>query len=133
MHYENINRESALKDFNGARCFSDLINISKNIIQSNKTDKKISITFKIKYPWMTDTLKHKNKQRDKFFRLHKKYPDNTYFLNQFKTCKCLCKKSENELKKKYYTDKLKTNNIKIVWDIMNQQIFNKIKSEKKYA
>lgn len=91
--------------------------------------KKTIVTIKTcsyRKPWFNNELKKLANYRDKFYKLHKKYPNNNFFLSSLKEAKGVFQSRIVYYKKLYYTRQFEQNlsQPKILWRIINQILRN---------
>lgn len=91
---------------------------------------KIIPTIKKRKQWMNRGLLKLIKNRELFYKLLKKHPNNVYIKQQFNKFRNLVNNLRKKLKMEYFHNLFHNNkgNLKNTWDILNYLIFNKSKS-----
>lgn len=102
--------------------------IEINTAEVSKTLNKTSF----KKPWFDLELKLLKKQRDKFYKLKLKFPDNQHFHITFTELKKALRLEIQKKKRDYYSSKVSSNidNPKKLWSCFNEIISNKNSSPK---
>lgn len=79
-----------------------------------------------KKPWFNEELKKLANSRNKFYKLHKKYPNNNFFLTSLKKSQTVFHSRIIFYKKLYFTQKFKKNmkQPKNMWRLINQILTN---------
>jgi Reverse transcriptase (RNA-dependent DNA polymerase) len=80
-----------------------------------------------KKPWITKRILGLMKDRDKFYKLFKRYPDNLYYANCFRDLKRSVNVALFDGKTNYYKSKLEihSGNTRKFWDTTKEMIFGK--------
>lgn len=102
--------------------FDNLITFLSNIIKNNTKE----LTYKINNtestkPWMTKYIASNIKLRDKFYKMHKNFPSNTFFSEKYYFYQKLVLKSIRNSKRKFFKKEIDTckNSTKKLWDLIH--------------
>lgn len=126
IDYENIN-ETDLMSITNSTSF-DIFNEKLSSLIKTKTKtiikKNISHT---RTPWINSDILEFIKSRDFYYKLKKRYPENTYYNNKFKFYRNKVTYASKLAKKNYLTIQFEQNisDSKKFWALTNRTIFNK--------
>lgn len=109
------------------KSFIDFHRNLSSVIDKNTYFKPKRVEPAIKKFFLNKSLKTIQNNRDRYYKLKIKFPDNTFFLEKFKFYKLSFKKSLIEAKRCYYTEKVKLarDNPKKIWKITKELLTNK--------
>lgn len=105
---------------------NNCINFMKSQFNACTTTKQ-SIRPNTKKPWISQYLLDLIAERNQFYCLHKKYPNNNFASEKFKHYKILSENCRKSLRNRYFANTIMKNmcNAKKLWSTFNLIIFNK--------
>lgn len=112
-----------------ANSVENCLEFIKSTLQNSTTTKIIPIRNSSK-PWITEELLQHIAERDKYFRLSKKSPTNTFISNKYKQLKYRAEKLRINLRNSYFSNLISRNltNTRKLWATFNHIIHNKNKT-----
>lgn len=127
VNFKNItNKLHERYESSSFESFEELHNFLKLSIANETTYTNINNKTNHKKPWANSELKELCKQKRKYYKLRRNFPENLYFQNKFRETKQLVQIEVNRLKKEYYSNLYKNNlnNAKEAWKITKEIIYN---------
>lgn len=126
------NYESELETalVNRITSFKDLLERLDNCKQRNITQKTSHFIHNPKKPWITDKFLRLIAERNRYFRLKKKCPGNTYVIQKYNELSAKIKGEKFRLRSDYNSNSINKNlnNPKKMWKCMNEIIYNRSKN-----
>lgn len=95
------------------------------------TSKVTKITPNLAKPWINNDLLETISNRDRYFRLHKKFPFNIFITNRYKALKKEAEKKRTYLKQSFFAHLISKNlnHTRKLWSTFNLIMYNRAKSE----
>lgn len=129
LQYENIDINSLQLQINNTNTFQELIEICSSAIQKHTKAIQVCTSTRKHDPWITDKIRNLGRLRDKFYRLKRKHDHNLFLSEKFKFYKAEFKRQEQQSKAKFFTNELKNNDNRHVYNLMNEYVFCKTKRD----
>jgi hypothetical protein len=112
-------------EFGSVATIGELIGLIDGIIRRHT--RVVTTSRGHRKPWITSQILTKIKNRDKFYKLSKKYPNNSYYADSFRNLKRDVQTSLYNEKTNYYKSKLEieSGNARKFWNTTKEIIFDK--------
>lgn len=129
LDHDGVSSDPDWAGIEHVRTFESLVpRISSMVVRHTKT--KTRKTFR--NPWITSEIAKLSKEKEKFFRYTKRYPDNLYIKQTHTNLKALVTRKCKEAKQSYFSEKFSIathNNPRQMWATIKEAIFNKTSTE----
>jgi Reverse transcriptase (RNA-dependent DNA polymerase) len=127
IDHTSIIRNKSLVSLQNATTFDELINKLSEILKSNTQTIELTKKKTGQKPWMTQRILEIIKERDKNYRKHIKYTNNTYWERAFIITRNLVQDLVRDRQLEYYSARICefANDPTRLWEVFNEIIFNK--------
>lgn len=128
IDHESIVNSQAWTSIRNASSFDNLIPLIQQAISQN-TETRTRKPDKRNKPWINSEALNMIKQRERFYRLSKRYPEHTRFRENLRELKCSIRARIATAKKQYYNSQIATSahKPKQLWTHIRSLVFNTAK------
>jgi hypothetical protein len=135
MDYDRIIDLGLLNNIGQQTNIEEFMMALTRIIQNNTTIKRFSVKTTPKKKYITHDIMMTINQKEKIFRLSKRFPENEFFRNYYRILRNLVKYKIRISKKKYYEESFQNvmDDGKKTWEIINDLISGKKKKKFEFA
>lgn len=126
LDYEKINAHPMWNNLENTNNFNELI--TNLLMVVNDSRKAILVSNRVgRQPWVTRELLNIIRERNKFYRLKLKFNNDKYIFEKYKHLRHAAKTMNDDLKKKWFDDKLKSSigEPRKFWMYLKFAVFNK--------
>lgn len=126
---QDINWESIFQETDINKAFQKFILILRSTKEAATLTKKFNAKNKKRSPWITNELVQKCNEKNRLYKLKKKFPLNNEILSAFNKISRELQTEIPAAKKSYYNNKLSLSNSKELWYTINNEILKKPKKK----